>query len=142
MYSSIKAGKVLRALPNITDEQNHLRLFFNMYHDLEAEYPEYFTPELKAQLRLILKEAADLEIQWGKHIVSGGVLGLSDEVVEGYVKHLADYFAQGLGLELVYGESEPTPNPCAWVNDRMKEFGIDTNFFEDKEDSYDIGVEW
>ena len=84
-----------------------------------------------------------MEIKWGKSLVSGGILGLSEAVIEGYVRYLTDYFAEGLGLGLIYGkDGVATPNPCEWVEDRMSEFGIDTNFFEDKEDSYDNGSEW
>lgn len=137
-----KAGKVLRTLSNITDEQNHLRVFFNMYLAHKAERPEVFTPELKEKAREILRTTAEMEIKWGKSLIEGGIMGLSEQVVEGYVKYLTDYFAEGLGLGLIFGTDAPTPNPCEWVEERMQEFGIDTNFFEDKEDSYDNGSEW
>lgn len=145
-YVLSEAGKMHGSAKQIKfihrDEQNHLRLFFAMFNRLRDENPECFTPELIERCKRILKQAADMEIRWGKHIVADGVLGLSDHVIEGYVKHLADYFANGLGLGLIYGKDEITPNPCEWVNDRMADFGIDTNFFEDKEDSYDTGSEW
>ena len=145
-YALSEAGKMHASAKQIKfiqrDELNHLRLFFSMYADLELEYPEAFKDELKEKAKAVLKAAAEMEIKWGKYLVSGGIMGLNDRVIEGYVKHLADYFAHGLGLGLIYGTDQITPNPCSWVNERMNEFGIDTNFFEDKVDDYDTGVEW
>lgn len=145
-YALSEAGKMHASAKQIKfvhrDEQNHLRLFFSMYADLEKENPDVFTYDLKERCRDVLRQAAEIEKVWGIYLVSGGIMGLSEKVITGYVEHLADYFADGLGLGLIYGENEITPNPCDWVNERMSEFGIDTNFFEDKEDAYDSGVEW
>jgi ribonucleoside-diphosphate reductase beta chain len=137
MHASAKQIKFIQR-----DELNHLRLFFYKYADLRTENPDAFTPALEARAKAVLKEAAEMEIRWGKHLIKDGIMGLSDEIVEGYVKHLADYFADGLGLGLIYGTDGITPNPCEWVNERMSEFGIDVNFFEDKPDDYDSGVDW
>lgn len=145
-YALSEAGKAHGSAKQVKfihrDEQNHLRVFFNMYLAHKAERPEVFTPELEAKAREILRTTAEMEIKWGMSLIKGGILGLSEQVIEGYVKYLADYFADGLGLGLIFGTDAPTPNPCTWVEERMQEFGIDTNFFEDKEDSYDNGSEW
>jgi ribonucleoside-diphosphate reductase beta chain len=145
-YALSESGKMHNSAKQIKfiqrDELNHLRMFFHMYADLEEENPELFTEELKAKARGILKDAAHAEISWGKYIIDGGVCGLTNEVVEGYIKHLADYFSDGLGLGLIFGETEITRNPCEWVDERMVEFGIDTNFFEDKVDDYDASLVW
>jgi len=137
MHNSAKQVKFIQR-----DELNHLRLFFAMFEDLRQENPEYFTEELIQKARAILKNAAEMEIKWGQYIISDGIMGLNDETVEKYIKHLADYFSEGLGLGLLFGEGEITPNPCSWMDARMSDFGIDTDFFQDKVDSYDAASEW
>lgn len=122
------------------DEQNHLRLFFYMYEDLKQEYPKHFTPQLKRELSEILRRGTEMEKLWGKDTVSGGIMGLTDRMVYGYVDHLADYFAEGLEVPTNYGSPK---NPVPWIEKRLKENGVDTNFFESRVMAYDTGtLEW
>lgn len=123
------------------DELNHLRLFNAMWRDLRAERPDLFTEEVLEDCREIMREAARYEIAWGKHIIEGGILGLTDPIVEAHVKHLANTYAQATDLGILF--PEVTKDPLAWCDDYMREHGVNTNFFEDKDIAYeDAALEW
>lgn len=117
------------------DELSHLRLFNALWHDLRAERPELFTEAVLDDCRQIMREAARMEIVWGKHLIEGGILGLTDAIVEQHVKFLANKYAQAVGLgELFEGIKR---DPLAWCDDYLAEHGVDTNFFEDHVIDYD-----
>ncbi|MBE0438096.1 MAG: ribonucleotide-diphosphate reductase subunit beta [Methylomicrobium sp.] len=117
----------------------HLNLFVKMYEALQEENPEIFNDQFKRDAIELIKSAVDLETIWGKHIISGGVLGLTDAIVEDRIKYLADLRANAIGLGAIYGVKNPIP----WVDKFSKIDGEDANFFEDKVSSYSIGtLEW
>lgn len=134
-HAAAKAGSVLRAESNVTDEMSHLRIFNSMWRDLKAERPELFTPQVLKDCRQIIKEAAQMEMAWGKHIIEGGILGLTDHIVDGHVMHNANMVVNAVGLEPVF--PEVTKDPLEWTNTYLREHGIETNFFEDKVIEYE-----
>ena len=117
------------------DENNHLRGFNSMWRDLRAERPELFTEKVLEDCRNIFREATEMEIFWGKHIIEGGWLGLTDPIVEGHAKALSNEYAQSIGLGMLY--PEVTHDPLEWCKDYLREHGVDTNFFESVVIEYD-----
>lgn len=117
------------------DEMSHLRIFNSMWRDLKAERPELFTPAVIKDCRQVLKEAALMEIQWGQHIIEGGILGMTDHIVEGSVKFGTNQVAAAVGMEPIF--PEVTKDPLAWTETYLRENGIETNFFEDKVIEYE-----
>lgn len=123
------------------DEANHLRIFNAMWHDNRLERPEQYTPEVLKDCSQALKEAALMEIQWAQHIIQGGILGLTNDIVEGSVKFGANGVARAVGLEAPF--PEVTRDPLAWCDAYLKEHGIETNFFEQRVLEYeDKGLIW
>ena len=126
------------------DEIEHTHLFADMWHDLRAERPELFTAEVLSDCREIIKTGALLEMQWGKHIIDGGIPGMTDEIVEGGTMFLANKGCRMLDLEDVFPEQQDDPQ--AWVETYMAENGIitESNFFEKGKvlDYQDKGLEW
>ena len=123
------------------DEGSHLRLFNAMWHDLRAERPELFTPAVLKDCKEILRQAALMEMQWGKHIIEGGILGLTNQVVDGNVMFTTNQVANSVGLGDVF-ENVRT-DPMAWTDAYLREHGIETNFFEDKVIEYeDRSIDW
>lgn len=140
-HAAAKADSVLRAESNVTDELSHLRMFNAMWHDLRAERPELFTKEVLKDCAQIMREAALMEITWGKHMIDGGLLGMTDEIVEGHVKHLTNTYAQAVDLGVIFPEA--TKDPLHWCEGYMREHGIETNFFESHVLDYDDKpLEW
>lgn len=138
-YVIHKRGKMGGCAQNIRyinrDEMNHLRLFNHMWHDLRIERPELFTKEVLRDCKEIMREAALMEIQWGQHIIEGGILGLTNDIVEGHVKFLANTYANAVGLGTIF--EDVTKDPLSWCNSYLKEHGIETNFFEGHVLDYD-----
>ena len=144
-YVVHKRGKLGGCAQNIRyinrDEMSHLRIFNSMWRDLKAERPDLFTPAVLKDCREIIKQAALMEVKWGCHIIDGGILGLTDHIVEGHVKHNANMVVAAVDLEPVF--PEVTKDPLAWTDTYMREHGIETNFFEQKVLEYeDKPLEW
>ena len=143
-YTLARNGKMLNSADNIRfiqrDENIHKELFIAMWETLQAERPEIFDEGFYTDVVELIKSAVDLEASWGKYIIEGGVLGLSDAIVEDYIKHLADGIAGRLGLPKIYGVKNPVP----WVEDFSNINGEESNFFESKVKAYAIGgsLEW
>jgi len=140
-HAAAKADSALRTGLNIADEMNHLRLFNALWRDLRAERPELFTEQVLEDCREIMREAALMEIAWGQHIIEGGILGLTDDIVEGHVKFLANTYAKAVGLDSVFEGFDK--DPLAWCEGYLKEHGIETNFFENHVIDYeDEPLQW
>lgn len=122
------------------DEEVHLHLFVNMWKTLRVEIPHIFTDKLLEDCREIINLAAEHEIVWGKYIISDGVLGLTDNIIERFIRSLADQRLESIGLEKLFN----VKNPITWFDDASQVNFGETNFFEGKNASYVAGgsLEW
>lgn len=139
-YLLAKNGKMLKSADQIKyinrDEEAHLAFFIDMYHCLKAERPEIFTAAFYAAAEKIVRAAVELETAWGKHIISGGVLGATDAIITDRVKWLANQRTDRLGWAPLYpGVKNPTP----WVEKISAINGVEVNFFEGKPTDYQTG---
>lgn len=119
------------------DEQGtHLELFTRMFETMRVENPEVFDAEFWEDAKKILRSAVELEASWGRYIIEGGVLGVTDAIVDAYMQHLGNKRAALIGL----GELYPgVKNPVEWVDKFSAIKGVETNFFEGKVTSYAVG---
>jgi ribonucleoside-diphosphate reductase beta chain len=111
IYTLARAGKMLGSAQMIRfiqrDEVTHLVLFKNLINTLRKERADLFTDQLKAEVVEMFKEAVDLEVKWGKYITQGQILGLTDDIVEQYIKFLADDRLQSVGFDKLYNVTNP-----------------------------------
>lgn len=114
------------------DELTHLELFIRTFNALRSESPGLFTQQVLENCRQILRKAVDLESSWGRHIIEGGVMGLTEKIMDDYCKFLGDDRAQRIGLGVLFG----TKNPVTWVDNFSKINKTETNFFEGKVANY------
>jgi ribonucleoside-diphosphate reductase beta chain len=139
IYTLARSGKMLGSAQMIRfiqrDEVTHLVLFKNLINTLRKERADLFTDELKAEVVEMFKEAVDLEVKWGKYITQGQILGLTDDIVEQYIKYLADDRLESVGFEKLYNVT----NPIKWVDDFAKFNDQKTNFFEGTVTNYSKG---
>ena len=139
LYTLARSGKMLGSAQMIRfiqrDEVTHLVLFQNLINTLQKERPDLFTEELKDQVYAMFEEAVELEVQWGKYITQGQILGLTDDIVEQYIKYLADDRLTAVGFEKLYNVS----NPIKWVDDFSSFNDQKTNFFEGTVANYSKG---
>ena len=139
IYTLARSGKMLGSAQMIRfiqrDEVTHLTLFKNMINTLRKERPDLFTEQLKAEVVEMFEEAVELEVRWGQYITQGQILGLTDSIVEQYIKYLADDRLESVGFEKLYNVT----NPIKWVDDFAKFNDQKTNFFEGTVTNYSKG---
>ena len=138
-YTLARSGKMLGSAQMIRfiqrDEITHLLIFQNMINATKRERPELFTPELIDDVYDMFEKAVELEVSWGKYITEGQVLGLTDDIIDQYIKHLADKRLHAVGLKKLYN----TEHPIKWVDDFSKFNDQKTNFFEGNVTNYSKG---
>ena len=138
-YTLARSGKMLGSAQMIRfiqrDEVTHLLLFQNMINATKRERPELFTPELIEEVYQMFKDAVELEVAWGQYITEGQMLGLTDEIIEQYIQHLADKRLKAVGLEKIYN----VEHPIKWVDDFSNFNDQKTNFFEGNVTNYSKG---
>ncbi|MGV2866406.1 ribonucleotide-diphosphate reductase subunit beta [Achromobacter sp. AGC39] len=132
-YTLARRGKMVGSAEMIKfiqrDEVTHLHLFAQMFATLRVERPELFDAGFWADARELLRLAAEMEIEWGKYIIKGGVLGLTEKIVEDYIKALTNDRAALLGMDPIF---PGVKDPCEWVKKFSSINGDERNFFETK----------
>ncbi|GAA3604256.1 hypothetical protein GCM10022199_05020 [Marihabitans asiaticum] len=101
---------------------------------MREEEPDLFDAEMAAQVRQMLIDGVDAEAQFAQDLLGGGVAGLSVADMRSYLEHVADRRMQRLGLEPIYGSS----NPLAFME--LQDVPELSNFFERKVSAYQVGV--
>lgn len=138
-YTLARSGKMLGSAQMIRfiqrDEVTHLLIFQNMINATKRERPELFTPELLDEVYAMFEKAVELEVSWGQYITEGQVLGLTNEIIDQYIKHLADKRLHAVGLKKLYN----VEHPIKWVDDFSKFNDQKTNFFEGNVTNYSKG---
>jgi len=139
IYTLARSGKMLGSAQMIRfiqrDEVTHLVLFQNLINTLRKERPDLFTEQLKAEVIAMFEEAVKLESDWGKYITQGQILGLTNDIVDQYIKYLADERLSAVGFDKLYN----VDNPIKWVDDFAKFNDQKTNFFEGTVTNYSKG---
>lgn len=120
------------------DEITHLHLFNHMHRTHRVEEPWVYDESFWADAEAIIREGVELEIKWGKYIISKGVPGMSDIMMEEHIKSLANDRAVLLGMKPLYPGIK---TPYGWVEqfsnpDKKRE----KNFFESKVVDYSVGT--
>jgi len=121
------------------DELTHVTLFRNIIITLKQERPDIFTPEINNWIYEAFKFATDREIQWGKYITNNQILGLNDEVIDKYIKYLANLRLQQINYEPIFDQAE---NPLAWIDTYRSINDTKTDFFQAKPQTYTKGLKW
>jgi ribonucleoside-diphosphate reductase beta chain len=138
-YTLARSGKMLGSAQMIRfiqrDEITHLLIFQNMINATKKERPELFTPELIDDVYDMFEKAVDLEIGWGQYITEGQILGLTNDIIESYIKYLADQRLHAVGLKKLYNAE----HPIKWVDNFSKFNDQKTNFFEGNVTNYSKG---
>ena len=117
------------------DEITHLLVFQNLINTTRSERPELFTKDLEDEVRAMMDEAVRLESGWGKYITDGQILGFNDQIIDQYIRYLADDRLKAVKMAPMYN----VPNPISWV-DKFSRFNDQKqNFFEATVTNYSKG---
>ncbi|MDO5505264.1 MAG: ribonucleotide-diphosphate reductase subunit beta [Pseudoxanthomonas suwonensis] len=116
------------------DESAHMDFAFECVRTLREEEPDLFDAELEQQVRQMLEEAIDCEMQFAEDVLSGGVAGISTRDMRQYLQHCADNHFARLGMARVYHVRNPLPFM------ELQDVQELTNFFERRVSAYQVGV--
>jgi ribonucleoside-diphosphate reductase beta chain len=118
------------------DESMHMAFAFAfvVVGVVRAEEPELFDAELTSQVREMLAEAVECEVQFAEDLLEHGVSGMSLADMREYLQHVADRCLVQLGIEPLYGSA----NPFAFME--LQDVQELSNFFERRVSAYQVGV--
>ena len=116
------------------DESMHMAFAFDVVATARREEPDLFDDRLAAQVREMLAEAVECEVQFAEDLLGGGVSGLSIDDMRTYLQHVADRRLAQLGLDPLYGAA----NPFAFME--LQDVQELSNFFERRVSAYQVGV--
>jgi ribonucleoside-diphosphate reductase beta chain len=117
----------------LRDESLHLKFGMNLIHNILEENPELLTEDFANDIRNIVIEGVDLEVDYNKDLFPNGILGLNADYVNQYVKYVADRRLEELGFPAHYKVS----NPAKWMSTATDVFEL-VNFFESQNTSYEV----
>ncbi|WP_256092196.1 ribonucleotide-diphosphate reductase subunit beta [Micromonospora haikouensis] len=116
------------------DESMHMEFAFDVVDTVRAEEPELFDAELERQVRQMLAEAVECEVQFAADLLEQGVSGLSLADMREYLQHVADRRLATLGIKPMYHSR----NPFAFME--LQDVQELSNFFERRVSAYQVGV--
>jgi ribonucleoside-diphosphate reductase beta chain len=113
------------------DELTHVALFQNVFRELRNENPDIFTEEFELELRNMMREAVEHEIEWAAYAIGDRIQGLSTALIDKYIKYLSNFRLEAIGLKPIWPEISEDPLPF------IKQF---TNFNQTKTDFFEEKV--
>ena len=119
----------------VRDESLHLQLGINLILTVLEENPEVATDEFAAEIRQMIVEAVAMEEKYNRDLLPTGIVGVTADIVNDYVKYLTDRRLEELGFEPEFGVA----NPAKWMataNDTLQL----VNFFEATNTSYEVNT--
>jgi len=119
----------------LRDESIHLNFGIDVINQIRAENPHLWTAGFVEEVRAMLREAAELEVAYGRDTMPGGFLGLNAALCESYMHFIANRRCAQLGIAPVFPE---TDNPFPWMSETM-DLKKEKNFFETRVIEYQNG---
>jgi len=117
------------------DESAHMAFAFEVVATVRREEPDLFDAGLETDVRVMLAEAIECEVQFAEDLLAGGVAGLSVPDVRSYLEYCADQRLAMLGMARQYGAR----NPFGFL--ALQDVPEITNFFERRVSAYQVAVE-
>jgi ribonucleoside-diphosphate reductase beta chain len=117
----------------LRDESLHLKFGINLVTEILAENASVVTQEFADEIREIIIQGVDLEVNYNTDLFPRGILGLNAEYVNQYVMYVADRRLEELGFEAHYNVS----NPAKWMATATDVHEL-VNFFEAQNTSYEV----
>jgi ribonucleoside-diphosphate reductase beta chain len=117
----------------LRDESLHLQFGINLIHNILEENQDLLSAEFADDIRNIIIEGVDLEVNYNKDLFPTGILGLNADYVNQYVKYVADRRLEELGFPKYYNVT----NPAKWMSTATDVYEL-VNFFEAQNTSYEV----
>lgn len=117
------------------DESLHMQFGFKIVDTIKEQYPELWTEEFQKTVVEMLKEAIAVEVFFAKDVLSEGVIGLSVDSIENYLKFMADKHLDRMGINLHRFNGK---NEFSFMD--LQNLEAQSNFFERRVAAYQIGT--
>jgi ribonucleoside-diphosphate reductase beta chain len=117
----------------LRDESLHLKFGINLVHVVLEENADLLTQEFATEIRDLIINGVELEVNYNKDLFPTGILGLNADYVNEYVKYVADRRLEELGMAKHFGAQ----NPAKWMSTATDVFE-QVNFFEAQNTSYEV----
>jgi ribonucleoside-diphosphate reductase beta chain len=119
----------------LRDESMHCNFGIDLINQIKLENPHLWTPEFRAEIREIFKQAVDLEYRYAEDTMPRGVLGLNASMFKSYLRFICNRRCQQIGLDPLFPNEE---NPFPWMSE-MIDLKKERNFFETRVIEYQTG---
>ncbi|MFC7372695.1 ribonucleotide-diphosphate reductase subunit beta [Fictibacillus iocasae] len=116
------------------DEQLHVHLFCKLFRELLVQYPELNSSETEKFVQNSFKKAAQLEANWGRHVLKDAAVGLDMDELEQYIRFMANKRVNELGFERPFEGCRT--NPLPWIKAYSDVNSGKSDFFEQKSRQY------
>jgi ribonucleoside-diphosphate reductase beta chain len=116
------------------DESMHMAFAFDVVQQAREEEPDLVDDAMIEQVRAMLAEAVECEVQFAEDLLEFGVSGLAPDQMREYLQHVADRRLAQLGIAPLYGSN----NPFAFMD--LQDVQELSNFFERRVSAYQVGV--
>jgi ribonucleoside-diphosphate reductase beta chain len=116
------------------DESMHMQFALSVYQTVKAEHPGLVDAQFEAELRQMIKDAVDCEMQFAKDILGQGVPGLGIGNMRTYLEFIGDQRLSLLGLSPEWNSK----NPFDFMD--LQDVQELTNFFERRVSAYQTGI--
>ena len=120
----------------VRDESLHLKCGINLILTVLEENPEVATEQFAAEIRQMILDGVTMEEAYNRDLLPTGILGLSAQVVNDYVRYLTDRRLEELGFEPEFNVA----NPAKWMAAANDTFEL-VNFFEATNTSYEVNAQ-
>ena len=124
------------------DEALHFSFGLDVINTIRAENPKIWTKEFKAQLKNMISEAVQLEINYAQDCMPDAIAGMNSELYGDYLRYIGNRRCKQLGLTNLYSKDE-SQNPFDWMS-TVIDLTKEVNFFEQKVKDYQSGgaLQW
>ena len=119
----------------LRDESMHLNFGVDVINQIKMENPHLWTDAFKEEVIQMILEGTQLEIDYARDTMPRGVLGMNANMMEEYLKFIANRRTSQLGLPEQFPGAQ---NPFPWMSEIM-DLRKEKNFFETRVIEYQTG---
>ncbi len=119
----------------LRDETVHLNFGIDLINGIKEENPELWSDDFQEKIIGHIHRAVELESAYAADCLPRGVLGLSADQFDSYVRYVADRRLERIGLPRQFRATNPFP----WMSETI-DLGKEKNFFESRVTEYRSGA--
>ncbi|MFT7558866.1 MAG: ribonucleoside-diphosphate reductase beta chain [Flavobacteriales bacterium] len=119
----------------LRDESMHLNFGIDVINQIKLENPHLWSKEFQSEVKQMVLEGTELEINYARDTMPRGVLGMNAAMMEEYLHFISNRRLSQIGLDPAYPGAE---NPFPWMSEIM-DLRKEKNFFETRVIEYQTG---